>query len=210
MAEGSVIYMFCDLCEEETPHRILKGKLGTSMEAGFDGTVQCVPCRSIHKAHIDVEIPIGVISIISTGASSEKTSIEFFPREMIKVGEELIWDDHNLIVTSLESNGKRLKKAEASEVDCIWLKTFDSIDLKIAIVQGANTRSEKIDAAPEEEFAVGDLIELGKIKVVITKIRIMGKMIYSEGSPVEARKIVRVYTRKVNMRDTANLILEDR
>ncbi len=198
MAEGSVIYMFCDLCDEETPHRILKGKLGPSTEAGFDGTVQCVPCKSIRKAYIDVEKPINVTSIISTGAQSEKTSIEFFPKEGIKVGDELIWDDHNIIVTSMESNGKRLHKAEASEVDCLWLKTFDSVDLKIAIVQGANTRSERIEAAPEKEFAVGDLIELGKNKVVITKIKIMGKMIYREGSPVEARKIVRVYTRKIN------------
>jgi uncharacterized Zn finger protein len=200
MTEGSVIYLFCEGCGEETPHRILKGKLGPTMESGFDGTVQCIPCGVIHPAHIEMEKPINVRSIISEKGRSTRTDIEFFPKEIIRIGDELMWEDHNFLVTSIEKGTRRVDKAEASEVDSIWLKLFDTVDIKVSIVEGANTKSERIEAAPEEEFAVGDLLEFGRMKVVITKIKKEKRMVYREGSPVQAREIKRVYTKRVRER----------
>lgn len=200
MTEGSVIYLYCEGCGEETPHRILKGKLGPTMESGFDGTVQCIPCSTVHPAHIEMEKPVDVRSIISEKARSTRTEIEFFPREIIRVKDEIMWEDHNLLVTAIEKGSRRVEKAEASEVDCIWLKLFDTVEIKVSVVEGSNTKSERMEAAPEEEFAVGDLLEFGRMKVVITKIKKDRRMVYREGSPVQAREIKRVYTKRVTER----------
>lgn len=200
MTESTIIYLFCDTCGEETPHHILRGKLGSSDETGFDGTVKCNNCRSVHHASIEMEKPRKIKAIISDGPSSTRTSIEFFPKEVLKSGDQIVWEDHNLLITSMESGDKRVDKAEAADVDTIWMKNFDRVDIKVSIVEGPNTKSDKIEAAPEEEFAIGDLLELGRNKVVITKIKIEGKMIYREGSPVQARKIKRVYTKRINER----------
>ncbi len=198
MTEGTIIYLYCEGCEEETPHRILRGKLGPTMESGFDGTVQCVPCRNIHSAHIDMEKPITVHTIVSERGRSEKRTIELFPKEIIEVGDEMMWDDHNLLVTAIESENRRVEKAEASSVSCIWFKLYDTVIIKVAIVQGANTKSETLEAAPEEEFAVGDLLDFGRNKVVVTKIKTPKNMVYREGSPVQARNVRRVYSKRVD------------
>ena len=200
MTEGTVLYLYCDTCDDETPHRILKGSIGTGKNEGFDGTVQCQECNLIHQTRIEVEKTVDVPTIISTGSSSEKTSIEFYPREFVRVSDEILWDDHNLLITSIEKRDKRVKGCEASEITTLWVKIFDSIDLNVSIVEGPNTKSEKINAAPEEEFEVGDLLEFGRTKVVITKIKVTQRTIYREGKPVEARDIKRIYTKRVDER----------
>lgn len=200
MKEGTVIFTFCEACEEETPHRVLRGRMGPSPESGFEGTVQCIECKTIHNAQFPLEKPIKVSSIISDGSESRRTSIDFGPLEEVRVGEEIYWEDHNLQITSIEGGGKRLMKAKAKEIGTIWLKIFDTVQVKVSIVRGENTKSEKLEAAPEEEFAVGDILEFGRNKVVIDKIKTLRSMVYREGSPVEARDIKRVYTKIVKER----------
>jgi uncharacterized Zn finger protein len=198
MSEGTTVYLFCETCEDETPHRILKGRIGPGIDEGFDGTVQCQQCSLTHSAHIEVEKPMEIPSIISNGSNSEKTRIEFYPKEVVMVNDEILWEDHNLMITSIEIGDKRVKRAEASNISSLWLKVFDSIDINVSIVEGPNTKSERINAAPEEEFEVGDLLEFGNTKVVITKIKSVARMIYREGKPVEARDIKRIYTKRVD------------
>jgi len=200
MTEGTVIFVLCESCGEETPHRILKGKIGPDPESGFDGTVQCITCKTIHNAYFPVEKPIEVPCVISEQDRSDRKRIEFGPSEEVKVGEEFFWEDHNLLITSIEAGGKRVSRCKASQIDCLWLKIFDTVPLKVSIVRGEYTKSEKLEAAPEEEFAVGDILEFGKDKVVIDKIKTENRMVYREGSPVEARSIKRIYSKTVRER----------
>ncbi|MGA1866396.1 MAG: HVO_0476 family zinc finger protein [Thermoplasmatota archaeon] len=200
MPEGTVIFTFCEKCGEETPHRVLKGRIGATPASGFDGTVQCISCKQIHHANFPVEKPVSINCIISDKDHSKKETIEFGPLEEVMVGEELFWESHNIIVTAIEKNGSRVRKTKASEIDCLWLKYFDTVPVKVSIVRGASTKSEKIEAAPDEEFAVGDLLEFGKEKVVIDKIKTEHRMIYRDGVPVEARDIKRVYAKIVKER----------
>ncbi|MEA3558923.1 MAG: HVO_0476 family zinc finger protein [Candidatus Thermoplasmatota archaeon] len=195
MIEGTVIFTYCDTCEDETAHRILRGRKGATPESGFEGAVQCIECRTIHNARFPVERPVRINCIISEGDSSRKTMIEFGPLEEVKIDDEIFWEDHNLKVASIESNGKRVPKAMAKEIDTVWMIVFDSVQVKVSIVKGENTKSEKLDVAPEEEFAVGDILEFGRNKVVINKIKTSRSMVYREGSPVEARNIKRVYSK---------------
>jgi uncharacterized Zn finger protein len=200
MPDSAVIFTLCESCGEETPHRVLKGRMGASPESGFDGTVQCVSCKSIHKASFPVEKPISVQSIISDRDVSERKRIEFGPIEEVHVGEEFFWEDHNLKVTSIEKDSRRVDKAKAKEIDCIWLKVFDTVPVKVSIVKGSNTKSERVEAAPEEEFAVGDILEFGRDKVVIDKIKTTRRMIYREGTPLQARDIKRIYAKIIKER----------
>ncbi len=200
MTEGAIIYAICESCGEETPHRVLRGRMGSNPESGFDGTVQCITCKTIHNVNFPMEKPVKVQSIISDGNSSEKSQIEFGPLEVIGLDEEFFYNDHNLLVTSIESNGKRVTRSRAKEIDCLWLKIFDTVMVKVSVVKGENTKSNNIEATPEEEFAVGDLLEFGKDKVVIDKIKTTHRMVYREGSPIEARSITRIYTKIVKER----------
>ncbi|MFO8050384.1 MAG: HVO_0476 family zinc finger protein [Thermoplasmatota archaeon] len=200
MIEGTVIFTFCEVCQEETPHRIIRGRMGTDPDSGFDGTVRCIECQTVHNAQLPVEKPIKVNCIISDGKDSRRTEIDFGQLEEVRTDEEIFWEDHNLKVTSIESGKKRVKRAKAKDIDTIWMKLFDSVPVKVSIVRGENTKSERISAAPEEEFAVGDILEFGRNKVMVDKIKTIRSMVYREGSPVEARNIKRVYTKLVKER----------
>ncbi len=200
MPEATVIFTLCESCGEETPHRVLRGKMGATPESGFEGTVQCVTCKTIHSAHIPMEKPVSIHSVISNGELSERKNIEFGPLEEVRVGEEFFWEDHNLQITSIEIGGKRVNISKAREISGLWLKIFDTVSVKVSIVRGPNTKSEKVEAAPDEEFAVGDMLEFGKDKVVIDKIKTTRRMVYREGSTIEAREITRVYAKLIKER----------
>ncbi len=195
MKQGSVIYAHCGLCEEETPHRILKGTMDQSLDEGFSGTVQCQTCKGVHHVEIPADKPCMVPMVLSEGENSRKVKIQFGREEGIITNDEVFFEDHNILITSIESGGKRVKRGLARDISMLWAVVFDTVKVKVAIVKGSTTASEVVEAAPDEEFAVGDLLEFGRKKVMITKIKTTRKMVYREGRPVEARDIRRLYTR---------------
>jgi len=200
MEEVSAVVALCESCNEETPHRVIKGRFGTGKEPGFEGTVECTRCKGVHRVRLPLARPLEVPAIISDGDRSERTKMELHPMELVSVGDELQWDGHNLQVTSIESKGRRLARSNAALIDTLWLKRFDSLRVKVSIVRGQNTASEVVIAPPDEEFEVGDILELGKAKVMIDKIRTDEGTVYRTGLPVEARYIKRVYSKPVRER----------
>lgn len=200
MDEAGVVYTYCDSCAEETPHRVIRGRMSPPPNTGFEGSVQCITCRSIHSTHIPLERPLSIQVIISDGNSSTRTRMEVPPDEVLTVDEELFHDGHNLLITSLESKGRRVMSSTSKDLDCIWFKTFDKVKVKVAIVKGAVTKSYTLDASPDEEFCVGDILDVGSSKVMIDKIKIERGTIYSSDRPIEARDIKRVFTKQVRDR----------
>ena len=195
MKAGSVIYSHCESCEEETPHRILKGTRDQGLDKGFSGTVQCQTCKRVHHVEIPVDKPCMVPMVLSEGENSRKVEIQFGREEGIIVNDEIFFEDHNILITAIDSRGKRVKRGMARDITNLWAIVFDTVKVKVAIVKGSTTIPEVVEAVPEVEFAVGDLLEFGRKKVIITKIKTLTKMIYREGRPVEARDIRRIYTR---------------
>ena len=200
MSRGSQIYHFCETCDEETPHKILSGKFDGNLESGFDGTVQCQQCSTVHHIQIPVEKPVEVSLVISFRDESLSGEMELSPREEVRVGDEFYHGDHNLLVTSVETAGRRVQRALGKDIETIWTKVFDTVDLKVSVVKGSNTQSEKIEAAPDEEFAVGDVLDFGRFRVLISKIRDNERTIYREDYPVQARFIKRIYTKPIKER----------
>ena len=200
MSRGSQIYHFCETCDEETPHKILSGKFDGNLESGFDGTVQCQQCSTVHHIQIPVEKPVEVSLVISFRDESLSGEMELSPREEVRVDDEFYHGDHNLLVTSVETAGRRVQRALGKDIETIWTKVFDTVDLKVSVVKGSNTQSEKIEAAPDEEFAVGDVLDFGKFRVLISKIRDNERTIYREDHPVQARFIKRIYTKPIKER----------
>ena len=197
MSKGSVIYAHCEACDDETPNRILKGVTGQNLEGGFTGTVQCQDCKAVHHVEIPPEKPCMVPMVLSEGEISRKVAIEFGRNEEVLVNDEIFFEEHNILITSIESGARRVRRCGACDISRLWALTFDDVKVKISIVKGSVTASEVIDALPEAEYAVGDILEVGRKKVVVTKIKTAKSMVYREGKPVKARGIRRMYARIV-------------
>ena len=101
-------------------------------------------------------------------------------------------------VTTIESGGKRVASAVASEIDTIWARAIDEVTLKITTHDGSRTESERLRAFGGQEFVVGDIVEVRRKKFRITRIKTYkaGFRKY-EGDVVLAKDIKRIFAERV-------------
>jgi uncharacterized Zn finger protein len=184
----------CPKCGE-TMHRILKGRVSGKKGATLECVVKCSECGEVRKATIKREKPVAVKVILSDDDRSSRTEMDLLPGEEVVVGDKMILDGHEVEVSSIESEGRRVDVALAKEVDTLWTKRADKVKVKFSISKGPRTLAKEMLALPDEEFYVGDMVELGRMKVVIHKIKCRDGMV-REGS-VQASSIVRVYAKGI-------------
>lgn len=194
----SAIHVLCTNCNTETLHKVLKGRVGTNKQLTLDCTIKCTACGFIHQTTITEKKLITIPVIMSILDKSKQTTIELHPDEELLVGHELILDEQNVVITSLEVNNKRVEQATGKDVSTIWTKAteFDGkVKVKVSAHKGPNTLSHTIDALPDEEFFIGDILRLGRDKVAIYKIKTQTSVVKYDSAV--AKDIVRIYGRVI-------------
>ncbi len=197
MAAPSALVLRCDTCGDVS-HRVLRGRVGGKADLVFEGVVKCTKCGQIRSVQTREPRPVRVPVVVSWLESSERTSLEFTPSERVSVGEELELDGTVLRVTAIDASGGRVPEAEAGEIGTIWTQRIDRVRIKMSVNKGMRTVAEWLVAAPDEEFEVGDIVDLGKDRVLVHHIRTRYRTI-REGS-ARADEIVRMYGRVVRER----------
>lgn len=198
MAAPSALVLKCSQCGEVVPHRVLRGKIGGTDEIVFEGIVRCSKCDTISNVVTREPKPISVPLVVSWLDRSEKTSLEFAPDEEVTVGEELDLGDTRIEVTAIESAGRRVTGASAKEIATLWAKRIDQVRVKFSVNKGNRTVPHDVLAAPDEEFEVGEIVDLGKARAVVHHIRTRQRTIRQ--GRVRADEIVRMYGRIVRER----------
>ena len=198
MSAPSALVLKCPSCGEVVPHRVLRGKIGGKEEIVFEGVVRCSKCDAISNVVTREPKPISVPLIVSWLDRSEKTSLEFAPDEDVKRGEELDLGDTRIVVTAIESGGRRVDLAKAKTVDTVWAKRIDQVRVKFSVNKGNRTVPHEVLAAPDEEFEVGEIVDLGKDRAVVHHIRTTQRTMRQ--GRVRADEIVRMYGRIVRER----------
>ena len=198
MAAPSALVLKCSQCGELVPHRVLRGKIGGKDEIVFEGVVRCSKCDAISNVVTREPKPITVALIVSWLERSEKTSLEFAPDEDVTVGEVLDLGDSRIEVTAIESGGRRVAGAIAKEIGTLWAKRVDQVRVKFSVNKGNRTVPHEVLAAPDEEFEVGEIVDLGKVRAVVHHIRTRQRTVRQ--GRVRADEIVRMYGRVVRER----------
>ena len=181
----------CPSCKDETLHEVLGGKVKGKSAQVLDSTVKCRTCGRVHHVVLKGEKPVSVPVVISWLHESRRTSIALGPEEVLSVDDEILCGELPVLVTSIESKGARVKLCEARLIDTIWGKRFDKLKIPFSVNHHGRTYPEQLIVSPDEEFFIGDMIEVGKRAVVIHTIKTRSKTL-RRGSPL-ARDIVRVY-----------------
>lgn len=190
----SAITLECPRCGESM-HRILRGRQTSGKGDRVECTVKCSKCGGVKKTIVKRERPVSVKLIVSEEEKSKKKEIELFPSEEVAVGDRIIVNGVEIEVTSIESNGKRVSSSYVEEIDTLWTRRADKVKVRFSINKGPRTLSKEIYALPEEEFFVGDMVEIGRMKVIIHKIKCKDKMVRTGGT--QASEIVRIYARAI-------------
>lgn len=177
---------------------MLRGKVTGKDEVVFEGVVKCSQCGQVRSVVTREPRPIQVPLVISFLESSERTSLEFAPDEEIELGQELELGDTRLKVTAIEVKGRRLDGARAKEVTTLWAKRTDRVRVKFSVNMGNRTVPHDVLASPDEEFEVGDIVDLGRARAVVHHIRTQQRTVHD--GRVRADEIVRMYGRVVRER----------
>jgi len=197
VAAPSALVLRCETCGE-VPHRILRGRIGGGTELVFEGVVRCSKCGQVRSIVRREPRPVRIPVIVSWLESSERTEIEFAPDELVQVGEELEFGESRIQVTAIEVADRRAQEAVAKDIATLWAKRVDKVRVRFSVSKGQRTVAHRLLAAPDEEFAVGEIVDLGKERAVIRHIRTSHRTV-REGT-VRADEIVRMYGRLVRER----------
>lgn len=191
MKRPTSVMVECPACKEETLHQVLSGKIKGKASNVLDSTVKCRTCGRVHHVVLKSEKPVEVQIVVSWLTDSEKSKVVLGPDEVLTVGDEIIVADTPVLVTSIESNGARVEVCKARDIESAWGKRFDRVKLLFSVNHHGKSYSENKIVSPDEEFFVGDLVEVGKRDVVIHAIKTQTRTIRKGGA--SARDIVRVY-----------------
>jgi uncharacterized Zn finger protein len=191
MTVPASVLVECPQCKSETLHEVLAGRLGGRSVSVLDSTVKCRDCGHVHHVTVKTAKPVEIPVVISWLQESSRGKVLLGPDEVLSVGDEVMCGELPTLVTSIESKGARVKSAKASRIDTVWAKRFDKLKVPFSVNNHGRTFSHFVMAVPDEEFCIGDILELDKKPVVIHSIRNKERTI-RRGSAL-ARDIVRVY-----------------
>jgi len=194
----SNIYAYCPFCEKETMNHVLRGTFSSRKSGVVDSVVECLECQSVQHVTIRIEKDIEVPVILSKGEMSKKLSVSLSPEEMVSVGEEMMVDGKRAKVTAIDVGEKRVQSSFAKEITTLWTKYYEKVPVKVSIVDKARVYSRKIWAIPEEEFEVGEILELEGTSCVIYMIKAKERKL-KKGYEI-AENIVRIYTKPIRVR----------
>ena len=196
MAIPNSLYLDCPSCGEKTLHEVLKGRISKGGDV-LETTVKCQECQHVHSAVVREPKSTKVAIILSDMGATKKTEFEFGEDELVVVGDELFIGDTNVVVTAIEQGERRVPEAAAKEIKTIWAKRFDKVRVKISVNKNSKTLAAELTALPDEEFFVGDILNIGRDNVVIHYIKTREGMVRQGGVP--ARDIVRIYAKSARM-----------
>ena len=182
----------CPNCGKTVEQEILSSKI---VKNGVEYLLKCTNCGYTYKKTIEDKKMVSLKVIWSDKSESTTKKLTLFEDDVVAVGDEIRVSNINSLVTSIESHGKRVKKAMAKDIDTLWMKRFDRVIVKVSVNSGSRTIPLEIIAAPDEEFYIGDLVEGNGIRAVIHKIKSRDRFVIRGG--VEARDIVRVYAKEI-------------
>lgn len=133
--------------------------------------------------------------MVSTDDTSEKTFTSVMENESPAVGEEFDLDDgrHVAITQIVDVGGAKRRSCPAVRIKELWVKGYDVLKVKVSVNNGKQTVPLYSEADPDDEFAVGMVMNFERWDAEITSIKTKTRLI-RRGS-AEARDITRIYAR---------------
>ncbi|WP_297465458.1 HVO_0476 family zinc finger protein [Thermococcus sp.] len=154
------------------------GDVEVIKERGRELTLKCNECGNVW--HVTLPKPVKVPLIVSKHERSFKTEAELPEGEEIKVGDIVETEDDEVRITGIELDGdKRVEKARIGEIKTLWGESLNYpkiIKVSIYLPKGL-TQAFRVKVPRDEEFAVGEVLEVGGYTFKVEKIKTERKML---------------------------------
>ena len=102
------IFYECPVCDEETEHQILKGRMG---KATIEGTFRCNSCGRVTSETIKIPELIEVPVVFSDGEVSETTRTTIESNDIIAIDDEFELDDGRKVCVTHIATSTRARRS---------------------------------------------------------------------------------------------------
>ncbi len=193
MPVPGALYLDCEACGDITLHEVVHGKV-SGIKVHLQ--VRCRECGT-KSEHVREEVATTMVPVVvSEGEMSHRTTEEIETDDVILVGDELLVEGIPVQVRGIEiGTDKRVDSAPVKDIKTLWTVRFDKVIVKFSINMGHRTKAGSQVAAPDEEFTVGEMVEMRGVTAVIHRIKTWDRTL-QHGS-AEARDIRRIYGKAV-------------
>ncbi|AHL22243.1 HVO_0476 family zinc finger protein [Thermococcus nautili] len=148
-------------------------------ERGRELTLRCNECGNVW--HVTLPKLVKVPLIVSKHERSFKSEAELPEGEEIRVGDIVETEEDEVRITGIElEGGKRVNRAKVGEIVTLWGEslTYPKV-IKVSIYMPKGlTQSFRVKVPRDEEFAVGEVVEVGGYTFRIEKIKTERKMLH--------------------------------
>ena len=190
--------LYCETCRKETLHRILRVTGPASRgRTTVAGVARCRACRWTHPFVSAPETRSTVEVVLSSGPTSRRTRVELPPTEVIRVGEPLPGTTPAGRVRKIDlHDGSHPATALVRDVGTVWAVEDGPRLLRVAVLQGARSTTERLAAVPGQRLGVGDALRLPAGSVTIVALRAHGRTWRRPGDVFAAEEVGVVYGRR--------------
>lgn len=141
-------------------------------ERGRQVTLRCIDCGNVWQVTLPktVKVPL----IVSEHERSYRSAAELPEGEEIRVGDMVEIEEGDIRITGIELEGmRRVDRARIEDVKTLWGEniSFPAVFGVSIYLKDGVTQSFKVKADREEEFATGEVVEVGGYTFKIEKIR---------------------------------------
>lgn len=180
----------CPSCGEECEHLLV--------DESRNPVVRCTICGHTHRGVPPKEEEIPVRVILSQEGESRVCSVSLEPGESVALGDFLAAECGDEVsgveVTSIESKGKRVKKARAKDASTLWTRAIDKVVVRASVHKGWVTSPVSVVCDGGEEFSVGESWTFGPLPFRITHMKLRnGKVLRKDGQRAPAHSVKRIY-----------------
>lgn len=190
--------LFCESCGRETMHRILQ--LDRSARAGADsirGTARCRACRWTHRFVSARPASTSVEAVVSSGERSERRRLELSPGDLVRVGQPLQGPLEGAVVRRIDLvGGGAAREASAREVRTVWLVEDRPPSVRVAVIDGARSTTERVVVDPAIRLEVGGSIRTRLGAMTIVGLRARSRTWRRPGDAFPAGEVTVVYARR--------------
>jgi len=190
------IWIYCDMCEDESPHEVLKSRTSNKRGFSFQGIVKCNECGFKGHAEIKEVPPISLKLRISDDNQTLNGNLDIDRGVILKVGQTRPHPDGLIVITSLELGDKRPTEAFSQEMPIVWAKRATHAKIRFAIHEGESTTSIKQEFESGEEFYVGMQLKLQERRAKVKAINLFGGKSVKTAYAMEISRVTCVYARK--------------
>ena len=154
------LWLFCDICNEESTHHILKSRTSTKKGFSFQGVVKCIECNSTSSKEVNEEPPLNLKLRISIDDETVNDILTVDRGIQIEVGQTRPHPDGLILITGLELPHKRLNQVYSQDNPIVWAKKATHSKIRFAVHDGDQTDSYKQEFEINVEFNKGMKVKL--------------------------------------------------